>query len=149
MAILAVVAAACARPPITPSPAPTSIASLHLAATGTEPCGIVPDWGCTYFIQVQGPDQTVHEGWFDEGAIVGDVPTQLAAGTYQITFLKQRVSDVSSQIPVPGGTPRVTNRSDVFATCTTTVDVTGPAEVRVNVAFEESACTAAPTSTGG
>ena len=145
--------AACGRPTITPTPppvpAPTSIASLDLAATGTEPCGIVPDWGCTYFIQVQGPDGTIHEGWFDDGAIVGDVPAELAAGTYQITFLKQRVSDISSAVPVPSGTPRLTNRSDVFASCVTTVDVTGPAEIRVDVAFEESACTATATSTGG
>ena len=102
-----------------------------------------------YFIQVQGPDRTIHEGWFDEGAVVGDVPAELAAGTYQITFLKQRVSDISSAVPVPSGTPRLINRSDVFASCATTVDVTGPAEIRVDVAFEESACTATATSTGG
>ena len=144
--------AACARPTITPSPptpAPTSIASLDLAATGTEPCGIVPDWGCTYFIQVQDPDGTTHEGWFDEGAIVGDVPTELAAGSYRIMFLKQRVSDVSSQVPVPSGTPRLTNRSDVFASCATIVDVTSSAEIHVDVAFGESTCTATVSSTGG
>ncbi len=145
--------AACARPVITPAPptepAPAAFASLAMEATGTEPCGIVPDWGCMYVIQVQGPDGATHEGWFDDGVIVGDVPTQLGEGGYRITFLKQRVSDVSSLVPVPGGTPRLSNRSDVFATCATSVDVTGPARIRIEVAFAESSCTATTTSTGG
>lgn len=144
--------AACARPVITPAPPterpPAASASLAMTATGTEPCGIVPDWGCMYVIQVEGPDGAVHEGWFDDGVIVGDVPTQLGEGEYRITFLKQRVSDVSSQVPVPGGTPRLSSRSDVFATCTTSVAVSGPADIRVQVAFAESTCTTA-TSTGG
>lgn len=144
---------ACARPVMTPSTptelAPAGLASLAMAATGTEPCGIVQDWGCMYVIQVQGPDGAVHEGWFDEGVIVGDVPQQLGEGAYHITFLKQRVSDVSSQVPVPGGTPRLSNRSDVFATCTTSVEVSGPADIRVDVAFAESTCQATATSAGG
>lgn len=144
---------ACARPVMTPSTpmesAPVGLASLAMAATGTEPCGIVPDWGCMYVIQVRGPDGAVHEGWFDDGVIVGDVPTQLGEGGYRITFLKQRVSDISSQVPVPGGTPRLSNRSDVFATCATSVDVTGPADIRVEVAFAESTCTTTTTSTEG
>jgi hypothetical protein len=145
--------AACARPVITPSPPaeppPAMLASLALAATGTEPCGIVPDWGCIYVIQVQGPDGAVHEGWFDEGVIVGDVPTQLGKGDYRITFLKQRVSDVSSLVPVAGGTPSLSTRSDVFASCTTSVEVTAAADIRVEVAFAESTCTTTTTSTGG
>jgi hypothetical protein len=152
--VLAIVTVtACARPVMTPSTpmgsAPAGLASLAVAATGTKPCGIVPDWGCMYVIQVQGPEGAVHEGWFDEGVIVGDVPMQLGEGGYRITFLKQRVSDVSSQVPVPGGTPRLSNRSDVFATCATSVDVTGPADIRVEVAFAESTCTTTTTSTEG
>lgn len=144
---------ACARPVPTPSAttesAPARLASVGFAATGTEPCGIIPDWGCMYIIQVQGPDGAVREGWFDDGVIVGDVPTQLGEGGYRITFLKQRVSDVSSQVPVPGGTPRLSNRSDVFATCSTALEVTGPADIRIDVAFAESTCTTTTTSTAG
>lgn len=145
--------AACVRPVITPAPPterpPAAFASLAMTATGTDPCGIVPDWGCMYVIQVEGPGGAVHEGWFDDGVIVGDVPRQLAEGAYRITFLKQRVSDISSQVPVPGGTPRLSNRGDVFASCATSVAVTGPADIRVEVAFAEATCTTTATSTGG
>lgn len=142
-------------PPPPPS-APTAVAGLSFKPTGIVWCGVIPDWTCTYFIQVAGPDGVVHEGFFENGPvgtpppayeILGDVPTELAVGTYRVTFLKQRVSDVSSEVPVAGGTPRITNRSDVFATCETKVEVTGPAHIRIDVAFEESACTARAIAT--
>ena len=159
LAIAVFAAAACASPGPTetalpapkprPTPASTVAASLSFEPTGIVWCGIIPDWTCTHFIEVVGADGVVHEGWFDNPyptppptpVIIGDVPTRLGPGAYRVTFVKQRVSDTSSQVPVPGGTPRLTNRSDVFAACETAFEVTGPADIRVKVAFEEAACT--------
>lgn len=154
----------CAGPSITASPTATTIttpvptvaAKLSLTATGLVRCGIIPDWGCAYFIEIQGADGIVHEGWFDYPVIespspatgvVGDIPTDLAPGTYLVTFLKQRVSDLVSFEPVPGGTPRMTNRGDVFAKCETTVEVSGTADIAVDVAFSDAACIASAVAT--
>jgi hypothetical protein len=152
--------AACASPTVTGSPSPrstpTGTVRLSFQPRGIVRCGIIPDWVCTYFILLRGADGVVHEGWFDfppfgtlppSFGIVGDVPTQLAPGTYRVTFLKQRVSDVVDFSPVPGGTPRLTNRGEVYASCETTLEATGAADVRVAVVFEESTCSVSSTVT--
>ena len=108
-----------------------------------------PDWGCMYVIQVEGPDGAVHEGWFDDGVIVGDVPRQLGEGAYRITFLKQRVSDVSSQVPVPGGTPRLRTGATCSPRARPRSQSRGAADIRVEVAFAEATCTTTATSTWG
>ncbi len=65
---------------------------------------------------------------------IGDVPTELAPGTYRITFLKQRVTDVISEELVPGGTPRTnSNRTDIFAACEITLEVTATSDISVAV----------------
>ena len=129
--------------------APPASIRLSVSGAGLVRCGIIPDWGCAYFIELESPDHVVHEGWFNDPltdppasstGLGGDVPQALGRGTYQISFLKQRVSDLGSFIPVPGGTPRETNRSDVFASCATTLDVSGTSDLAVHVAFGKASC---------
>jgi hypothetical protein len=76
------------------------------------------------------------------------VPTQLAQGTYRITFLKQRVTDVISEELVPRGTPRTnSNRTDIFAGCEITLEVTATSDISVAVAFHDTACNATSVAT--
>jgi hypothetical protein len=133
-----------------PSSQAVAVASLTFEPTGIVPCGSIPAFVCTFFIEIEGPDGVAHEGYFDVPlvatpptyATLGDVPSSLSVGWWQVTFLDQEVTDIVSFEPVPGGTPRATNRGPIHARCDTGFAVTGPAHVRIHVAFAESACKA-------
>ena len=168
VAFVVLAIASCAAPTLTPTPAPSSVATppeaakvrIAFTATGLVRCGVVPDWSCGYVIRVQDPDGTVHQGYFNlatslpqpsasalpAAAVVGDVPVELAPGTYLVTFLKQRFSDVASFVAVPGGTPMETTAGDVFESCQTTVEVSGAADVTVKAAFGLGSTLASPFS---
>jgi hypothetical protein len=137
-------------------PAPGVAIKLTVTGNGLVRRGMIRDWGCAYFSDVEGADGIAHEGCFEYPLvespspatdIVGDIPTELGPGTYRFTFLKQRVSDISSFVPVPGGTPMETTRGEVFATCETTLDVSGAANITVQVAFSDAACATSSVAT--
>jgi hypothetical protein len=139
-----------------PRPAPTAIATVTFGSSGIKRCGGFP-YLCTYPIQVRGPDDVLHGGWFDVPmsgklprslGVVGDVPTALTAGRYRVTFLREWVSDVASSVPVPGGTPTFSNVGEVTATCDTDFYVVAPDDIVVKVTFDSDSCTAATTVRG-
>lgn len=154
-ALALLVLAAC-QPSV--SPAPPADIRLSIEATGLMRCGIIPDWTCSYFVEVTGPDGVGHEGLFDDPDpfaptrgptfnLVGDIPETIAPGRYQATFLKQRVSDMVSFVPVPSGTDRATNRGDIFAKCDLAFEASSGSSVTLVVAFEDSSCRATATIT--
>jgi len=168
VAIVVLAVAGCATPTLTPTPAPSPVAipppvpivRISFTATGLVRCGVVPDWSCGYVIRVQDPDGSLHQGYFNlptsspgpsasalpPAKVVGDVPVELAPGTYLVTFLKQRFSDVASFVAVPGGTPMETTAGDVFESCQTTVEVSGAADITVKAAFGLGSSLASPFS---
>lgn len=135
-----------------PSLPATSEARLALDATGLGPCPVTFPLHCVYVIRLEGPDGDDHVGWFvwddlrttasASTGLQGDLPTTLPRGAWTFSFGRILASDVSSFVPVPGGTPRTTDLDVRLVACRFAVTVGDELSVAVHVAFKGEQCTA-------
>jgi hypothetical protein len=117
-------------------------AGLRILATGLVRYEVIPDFVTGYLVELTDPDGRRHQGFFDDPrtgptppgtTILGDVPTRVSPGRYQIRFTMERVTDQPSMEPVPGGTPRVVNER--MTSCDSTFDAKPGADLIITAHF--------------